>query len=166
VSVRAIARRVGVTTPAIYLHFSDKERLMRAVVGDAFAELDRALHDATRDATAPADRLLACGQTYVAFALKRAQYYRLGFTSDSVCTSAPGDPVRVVFDFLKPLVDDYVVTRPESELDPVTLTLELWATAHGLASLLIIKPPLASGDIPALVERTLCAVLRGVDATQ
>ena len=37
VSVRAIADRVGVTTPSIYLHFADKQTLLDTVCGQVFA---------------------------------------------------------------------------------------------------------------------------------
>ena len=166
VSIRAIARRIGVTTPSIYLHFSDKQQLMRAVVADAFAELGHAVRDTTRSATTPTDRLLACGRAYVAFALKRPEHYRLGLMSQTGSKCADPAPALVVLQFLTPLVDDYVAAQSAPESASASLTRELWATAHGVASLLIVTPHLQWGDIPAFVERTLCAALHGSRATQ
>jgi AcrR family transcriptional regulator len=161
VSIRAIAQRVGVTTPSIYLHFSDKQHLMRAVVADAFAELDQAVRNTSRAATTPADRLLACGRAYVAFALQRPEHYRIGLMSPAGATCADRAPVLAVLQFLKPLVDDYVADEPTAGSTSASLTLELWAAAHGIASLLIVTPQLQWGDVPAFIERTLCATLRG-----
>jgi AcrR family transcriptional regulator len=161
VSMRAIAQRVGVTTPAIYLHFSDKQHLMQAVVADAFAQLGAAVRQATRTPKTPTDRLLACGRAYVAFAQERPEHYRLALTSQTGATCADRAPVRAVLQFLKPLVDDYVAAEPAPAPSAAALTLDLWATAHGVASLLVVTPQLQWGDIPAFVERTLCATLHG-----
>jgi hypothetical protein len=64
------------------------------------------------------------------------------------------------------MVDDYLANRSFPGSDSLTLTLDLWATAHGIASLLIAAPDLPWGDVPALVKRTLCAALHGFDATR
>jgi len=161
VSMRAIAERVGVTTPAIYLHFCDKQHLMHAVVADAFDQLGAEVREATRNPETPTDRLLACGRAYVAFAQERPEHYRLALTSQSGTTCADRAPVRAVLQFLKPLVDDYVAAEPAPAPSSAALTLDLWATAHGIASLLLVTPQLQWGDIPSHVERILCATLRG-----
>lgn len=165
-SIRAIAQRVGVTTPSVYLHFSDKRQLMQAVVAESFAELGRAVRDTTRAATTPADRLLACGQAYVAFALKRPEHYRIALMSQTGGACADRAPVHAVLQFLKPLVDEYIAAQSAPASASAPLTLELWASAHGVASLLIATPQLQWGDIPAFVERTLCAALHGFHAVQ
>src|SRR5918911_1285314 len=55
VSMRAIARAVGVTPPAVYLHFADKRELMFAVLEHVFADLARAL--AAADGGDPLERV-------------------------------------------------------------------------------------------------------------
>lgn len=159
--MRAIAQRVGVTTPSIYLHFQDKQQLMQALAEDAFAELQREVWRSTCTASTPVDRLLACGRTYVAFALRRPEHYRLAFVSPSDATSADSTATLGVVQFLMPMVADYLANQSAPESDSVRLTLELWAMAHGVASLLILSPRLQAGEIPAFVERSLCATLRG-----
>lgn len=46
--------------------------------------------------------------------------------------------------------------------DPVPTVLQLWSTAHGLASLMIAKPGLPWGDDLQMAEATLRAVCRGL----
>jgi AcrR family transcriptional regulator len=57
VSLRAIAREMGMTAPALYRYFGSHEELLRHVVGDVFTELadhvQAAVHAAAE--TAPAD---------------------------------------------------------------------------------------------------------------
>jgi hypothetical protein len=45
--------------------------------------------------------------------------------------------------------------------DPLPVVLELWAAAHGVASLIIAKPYLPWGDIDYLVDRVLGAACVG-----
>jgi hypothetical protein len=45
--------------------------------------------------------------------------------------------------------------------DPTRVALELWATAHGVAALLIAKPYLPFGDVEAFTDRVLRAVCCG-----
>jgi AcrR family transcriptional regulator len=79
VSVRAVAERVGVTTPSIYLHFKDKDDLLDAVCASVFESLGAALQEAAAQASTPLERLLAQGRAYVRFALDKPEHYRLAF---------------------------------------------------------------------------------------
>jgi hypothetical protein len=45
--------------------------------------------------------------------------------------------------------------------DPLSLTVDLWTAAHGLASLMIAKPYLPWGDRDAVAERVLCSAALG-----
>jgi len=166
VSVRAVAARVGVTTPSIYRHFTDKQALIRAVVADVFSDLDHYVHEATRGATSPLDRLLACGRAYVAFAAERPEHYRLGLMGHGNAVLDGADPalVRSVLACLKPFVEDCVREGSLPRRDPRSLTLELWATAHGVASLMITMPGSTWEDTRVFVDRTLCAAAKGLDA--
>jgi AcrR family transcriptional regulator len=48
VTLRAIAREIGMTAPALYRYFGSHEELLRSVVGDIFTELADDLHAAIR----------------------------------------------------------------------------------------------------------------------
>ncbi len=38
VTLRAVARRVGIAAPSIYGHFDDRDQILLAVIADAFAD--------------------------------------------------------------------------------------------------------------------------------
>jgi AcrR family transcriptional regulator len=166
VSIRGIAERLGVTAPSIYLHFHDKQHLMQVVAASAFAEFDQSMRDTTHRVATPSNRLLAYGSAYVAFALKRPGHYRLALMSAPAAGLDSVDPAaaRTVLEGLQPIVDDYLASRSLPGSDSLALTLGLWATAHGIASLLIATPQLPWGDLSAFVKRTLCAALQGFHA--
>lgn len=86
-NLRALAREIGVTHPAAYRHFADKEALLEAVAERGFDELSRRLVDALEAAGPEARRALeprlrALATAYVAFtvanpALSRAMFARV-----------------------------------------------------------------------------------------
>jgi AcrR family transcriptional regulator len=164
VSIRAVAERIGVTSPSIYIHFKDKSELLDAVCARVFADLDRALSDADASVDAPLERLVAEGKAYVRFALARPEQYRLA-------TMVPGERAGrtdevlsdTAFRRMLACVDDCVaagVFPPPPEGVPV-LGLQLWTSVHGIAALLICKPWLPWGDTDQLIDRALRAVANG-----
>ena len=56
-SIRDIARAVGVTNAAIYIHFKDKDEILYTIIEEIGSTLLRVLRDATRDCTDPLDYL-------------------------------------------------------------------------------------------------------------
>lgn len=161
VSIRAVADAVGVTAPSIYRHFADKQELVTAVVVDVFEELDRAMVSAAEGLTDPLERLRAFGRAYVAFALSHQDHYRLA-TMDP-CPRPGVDHVLAegAWVHFHAVVQECVDAGLFPGHDPVTATLELWAAAHGIASLMIIKPDLPWGDPAVIAERVLVAAAYG-----
>lgn len=163
VSIRSVADAVGVTSPSIYLHFADKDQLLTAVVIDVFAELDVAMVAAVAEVDLPLARLRAAGQAYVRFALSHPEHYRI----------ATMDPCRVPDDMLEQVLQSAAFTHLNDIVvecmaagvfpdgDPLPITLDLWSAAHGIASLLIVKPFLPWGDPAEVTDRVLCATALG-----
>src|SRR5499425_674302 len=56
-SLRAVAREVGVAATSVYLHFDDVESLVRAVASRRFTDLIRAQDAARTELDDPCDRL-------------------------------------------------------------------------------------------------------------
>jgi AcrR family transcriptional regulator len=80
VTLRAVARRVGIATPSIYRHFPDRPRIMLAAVRAAFVELEAALRTAVAaSGDDPRRRLFAVCQAYLEFARAHPGRYRTMF---------------------------------------------------------------------------------------
>lgn len=78
-SLRAAARRAGVSAMAPYRHFADKETLLAALAGEGFMRFGAALASATARAGGPGAALRAQGLAYVRFALAEPALFRLMF---------------------------------------------------------------------------------------
>ena len=77
VSIRSVAKRVGVTPPSIYLHFADKDALMDAVCAGYFEKLDPEMRRLAAEHASPVKVLRAQGLAYVRFATQTPELYRI-----------------------------------------------------------------------------------------
>ncbi|MCU1589414.1 MAG: regulatory protein TetR [Frankiales bacterium] len=140
VSLRAVAQRVGVSVPSIYLHFADKQALLDAVCEEVFAALDVQMRAAALEGTDVFDGLRLQGIAYVRFAVANPEHYRIvlmrkhlgGDHADLVMASA-------AFEHFVASVQE-CVDAGVFEGDADALALRLWAAAHGVAALLVAKP--------------------------
>src|SRR5437868_1072716 len=80
-SLRAVARKVGVSHAAPYHHFADKDGLLDAIATSGFEKLDAALAGALRplQGRPPLERFHALGPAYVRFAVAEPHLFRLMF---------------------------------------------------------------------------------------
>jgi AcrR family transcriptional regulator len=140
VSIRAIADAVGVSPPAIYLHFPDKDALIFAVCAARFTDLHRALEAAAAPVEDPLEALVARGMAYVRFGVENPEQYRILFMRRGTKRSVLPDELRSTdaFGSLLHAVERCVETGTlPAQTGALDVALELWAAAHGVASLLI-----------------------------
>lgn len=148
VSVRAVADRVGVSTPSIYLHFADKDALIDAVCEDVFTELGAAMESAAVGVEDPFDSLRQRGLAYVQFALDNPEQYRIVLMTRGSETDGARDLLATsTYTNLVESVrrcQEVGVFAPDA--DAVEISTTLWAAAHGVAALLISRPELTSAE--------------------
>jgi AcrR family transcriptional regulator len=167
VSIRAVADKVGVTPPSIYLHFADKDALIEAVVADVFAELDAAMVAAGAGCTNPLARLRAFGLAYIRFAVAHPEHYRVATmehcAGDGQLEVSELDRTLrdAAFSHLRETVEACMDEGIFARADSLVITLQLWAAAHGIASLLVTKPYLPWGDVDEVADQVLCAAAGG-----
>jgi AcrR family transcriptional regulator len=159
-SLRELARRVGVTANAAYRHFQDKEDLLAAIAAEgirAMVAQQRAAADAASD---PRDRLVAIGQSYVAFARSHPALYRLMFGTFSARhrTGELAEADRAASGLLTGALQDLI--GPDAPARTLVLSsAHAWSLVHGL-SLLVMDGQLADmdADVDAIVTELLDAV--------
>ncbi|GAA4396582.1 hypothetical protein GCM10023147_31110 [Tsukamurella soli] len=129
-SLRAAARRAGVSPAAPYRHFSDRTALVSAVATIGYRQLIAAPTDA-HPTPRTLDDLAAIAVTYVQFAVARPGLFRAMFAEpcdpDDPARQAAADEIEL---YLKTLVRR-LVPAP----DPEAAAVAVWALVHGLAFL-------------------------------
>lgn len=127
VSLRAVARRAGVSHNAPYRHFANREALLAAIATAGFRELGAALAAAqTQDGR-------ALGHAYVAFARARPALYQLMFGPEIRKDQYP--ELREAGGQALGVLERAIAARPGIK-DPRAATIGAWALVHGLAHLL------------------------------
>jgi AcrR family transcriptional regulator len=81
-TLRGVAKKVGIAAPSIYRHFPDADHLKMAVVAASFATFSQARDEASRHITDPAQALLARCRAYCQFALDHPGPYRFMFSHE------------------------------------------------------------------------------------
>lgn len=139
VSLREVARRVGVSHNAPYRHFADKAALLSAVAEQGFQGLRAATEQAIANLSPDAkQRLSAIGQAYVEFALQNPAYYRVMFSPYSNCESAGLQAaMRQSFSVLLHVIQDGQTAKSFRAEDSLQMAQTAWALVHGIATLAI-----------------------------
>jgi AcrR family transcriptional regulator len=168
-SLRAIARAIGVSAPAIYNHYADRDVLVTALIIDAYTSLgDYQL--AARDSVPQDDirgRLHATGIAYRAWAHAMPQRYQLIFGTPIPGYQAPPEVLPVAGRSLRALVsviDQACATNVLNSVaiptvmpvelpmftvwqqhtgaqmpEALTVAIMIWGRVHGLVSLEIAR---------------------------
>lgn len=168
VTLRAAARRAGVSHAAPAHHFGDKSGLLAAFAAQGFEAFTRDLEQA-RDATpgTPAQQLDAMGRAYLAFATQHRPWFEVMFRPELI-----GEHRAEVSETGKRSFE-VVITQVASCLTPQTppeeiagLAMSAWATVHGLAHLLTAGPAhdLEVAETDAMTDTVLATLVAGMRA--
>ncbi|MGW5017633.1 TetR/AcrR family transcriptional regulator [Streptomyces cacaoi] len=100
-SLRAVAREVGIAAPSIYRHFTDKTELVWATLAQNYERLAEAMVEADADAAddEPLERLRAQLRAYCRYAVEHPAKYRLMYDTWQTPVEAerlPGHPAGVL----------------------------------------------------------------------
>ena len=151
-SLRAVARRAGVSAMAPYRHFPDKETLLAAVAAEGFRDFTAALEAADRSVP-PERALLEQGVAYVRFACAQPALFRVMF----------GPPRQGMHPALKhdeAAAFGVLAARVAAETPAPQRqgrVLACWSVVHGLASLLIDGQIDISGTTHEAIARQVVA---------
>jgi AcrR family transcriptional regulator len=133
VNISALAKKLGVSQPAPYRHFADREALLVAVTAEAFRQFNVLLRDEI-DKPSRRSKLSRLAQAALAFGLRRHGVYRLMFASRTMAC-APEDSelhnaARETYGLLLEAMD-----APAAGFLRERHALQIWAALHGVVML-------------------------------
>ena len=158
VTLRDLARRLGVSHAAPAYHFGDREGLLVAVAArgyDLLAERLSAAWDAT-------DSFLEVGVAYVRFAIDQRPYFEVMFRPE--LRTAVDPALRAARARAGAALYGRVGSASASATDAETLSagVAAWSLVHGLATLWLNRSlPGALGDDPDAITRAVARHLFG-----
>jgi AcrR family transcriptional regulator len=136
-SLREVARRLGVSHQAPYKHYPSRDHLLAEIVARAYASFAAHL-DARPHHDDPHDDLRAMGEAYVGYALSHPLEYRLMFGTPLPDPAAHPEMMRQsqhAFSILRDAIAR-LDRRSVSDASPELDAMYVWATVHGLASVM------------------------------
>ncbi len=144
VTLRAVARRIGIAAPSIYLHFADRDELLIAALVEANERFADALESADPGLRFGVKRRLhAVGMAVISFASEQVGCYQILFSG-----LLPGELIGV--DMAGELPSSFAVlyrvaaaargisappVAGEPDDESMRLALQMWAALHGYVTL-------------------------------
>jgi AcrR family transcriptional regulator len=114
-TLRAVARRAGLSHAAPYNHFADREALLAAVAAEGFHRLGEAIAAAAAGDADPRARLRALARGYLSFPAAHPGLYRLMFGAEIRDRAAHPERVAADAEIPEDALPSERVANPRSE---------------------------------------------------
>jgi AcrR family transcriptional regulator len=172
VTTRALAEKAGLSQTGLYIYFSTKEDILRAISEETHDAMTAAFERAVVEGDTPREKLSCLTRAYIEFGLSHPADYQLTFTvspealgplkkdfSDPAANQEPG--ARSFMRFAELLAG---ISKPEilGDMEPLVVTQILWFIGHGAVSLLISRPDFPWADRETLIDGLETLILNGV----
>ena len=151
-SLRAVARRAGVSPAAPYRHYTDREALVSAVAALGYRELAQRMAAAHPSPSTP-EQLTSVAVAYVQFALERPALFRIMFGEP--CHRDNDERVAATSAVTQYLRE--IVGRVFPQADAEGMATAIWALVHGLAYL-HLDGKLDASTPSAVADRVTAAI--------
>jgi AcrR family transcriptional regulator len=170
VSMRKVAEKIEYSPTTIYLYFKDKAELLFCLCEETFAKLVDTLATLGADHSDPLNCLRKGLRAYVNFGLNYPNHYKVTFISlpedhqapeEVNCEKSMGGKAYML---LRSLVAECVLQKRFRSVDVDIATQGLWATVHGITSLLIVHPDFQWADRDAVIDHLIDNAIRGLAA--
>ncbi|MFN2362225.1 MAG: TetR/AcrR family transcriptional regulator [Marinobacter sp.] len=164
ISLRALARQIGVSAPALYRHFIDRESLLSELAITGFEALRERLFKV--DQSEPRTALIDIGLVYVSFAQEEPNLYRLMFGGRVLPKGVHPRLDKAGKGAFQVLEDTIARAQQAGYVKPIPLALmtaAAWSLVHGLSQLTIdghlptaeVEPHLAKGVVTLLLDGSI-----------
>jgi AcrR family transcriptional regulator len=134
-SLREVARRLGVSHQAPYKHFASRDHLLAEVIRRCFQQFAKVLRHSGTGATTPLEGMRRIGEAYLRHAAENPVEYRLMFSTPwPDAAEAPGliEDARAAFAVLR---ERLKLLYPERDFERIDRdALFVWSAIHGLAT--------------------------------
>jgi AcrR family transcriptional regulator len=133
ISIKALAKELGVSQPAPYRHFADRDALLAAVTAEAFRQFSAALREAVAKPSKQS-KLSRFARATVEFGLRRSGIYRLMFASRAKACAQKGSELdAAAMETFGLLIE--ALEAPAVGYLRERSALKIWAALHGVVML-------------------------------
>ena len=148
-SLRALARKAGVSQTAPYRHFEDKEALIVVLMQEGSHLLQENMLAASESTKDPVEKLINLGVSYYDFAEANPAHFRLMFGGSLENKEKYTSLVEIEhkgYEIVQDAVGECMKLPDAPDMPPEIVRLACWSLVHGLANLLLNN--VTNDDIP------------------
>lgn len=160
-SLRGLARELGVTAPALYAYVQDKQDLLAALATERFERLVERF-DAI-DETDPLERIRALSRAYVDHAIEAPALFHLmlRYPPRPVAGMEAFPPATRAFEEAAEATAAAIRAGQLAVDDAAVASLTMWAAVHGVAEVLLLGFVADDAAARSLVDSVIDTVLAG-----
>jgi AcrR family transcriptional regulator len=141
VTLRAVAREIGVAAPSIYAHFPDRDAIVHALIEEGYAEVVAEITTARDTETDPVKQLEAGVRAYLRYALDNPARYTVMLgrpgSPDPEPRRGVDDPATISFQLLVTAINNCVREGLSNSADSHRSATAIMVAIHGYA---IMRP--------------------------
>jgi len=138
VSMRKVAKMAGVSAPAIYRHYENKDDLLREIIDEGLQILETYLEPALEEPT-PLERLNRLADRFLDFAIEQPKYFEFAFMIPSRSISDVRTELAeknwVTFNMALKQIGACMEAGIFKKDDPLAAAITIWAGVYGLIAL-------------------------------
>lgn len=168
ITLREITQRLGTSRSAVYRHFASKEELILGVIERGYAHLDLLFTPIFQDRSqSVAERFERMGRAYLEFAIEHPNLYRLLFGEryrkerEEICDYRDESQATGLYALIGLLLEAQEEGIIAQE-NPMVQAATVWASIHGLASLLIDGHLMMSDNLEEIYRYSQAVLLKGL----
>lgn len=168
ITLREITQRLGTSRSAVYRHFESKEALIKGVIEQGYAQLDELFTPIFRDQNRSVEeRFESMSRAYLEFAIEHPNLYRLLFGErfreerEGICDYRDETQATGLYALIGLLLEAQEQGAVE-KADPMIQAATIWASVHGLASLLIDGHLMMSDNLEVIYRHMYISLLKGL----
>jgi AcrR family transcriptional regulator len=140
-SLRALARKAGVSQTAPYRHFEDKESLLAVLIIDGCKKLHAKMESAVAETDYPPAQLKGVGMAYYAFSVEFPAHFHLIFEQRDNCDKSKYPDLLECEQYghciVELVVNRCLAMEGSKKIDSELACMFAWSIVHGVSALML-----------------------------
>ncbi len=164
-SMRGIAKKVGVSATSIYLYFENKDHLLHTLIEESVEDLSSTIEQEVVGKVGTIDKFEATINGYVNFAMSNPEKYDIIYNVNSAAMSRyPKEKFRKArrsYESLVKLIEEGISEGLMALENPVIAAYSIWAQLHGVVSVVLNQRLDSRIDKDRFIKESLEYIVQG-----
>lgn len=165
-SMRSVAKRVGLTAGALYRYFPNKQQLLADCWAEALEGLARRYDQIGADTTDPVEAVRAMLAAYARFGMEDIDRFNVLFmpVHGEAALADADEPIPRAFQFALAQVERAVAAGRFPDVTPAVALRILWGSIHGILTLRDSDPDTDFEYTPELFSMAIDVAISGLSS--